>query len=343
VVEAKQVFGQAFFKAVLDTAVEGIVVIDSRGDIELFNRAAQKMFGYSAREVLGKNISILMPEPYRSAHDGYIGRYIATGKAKIIGVGREAVGMRKNKSIFPIELAVSEVKVGSARRFVGLVKDITEKKRLEKEVLDVSEREQRRIGQELHDGVCQELAGIAFQVQSVKQKLESSGVADKEEMSQVVELLQSAMRRARGLSHGLYPVDPSPAGLRLALQQLAAVTTDTAGISCVFDCEHPVEFHDASVATHLYRIAQEAVRDAVRHGRARHIRIRLSSPRGNLVSLCVSDDGIDLAQDGRMRTDMVLRLMEHRASVIGAKLQVHSNPGEGVSVLCELNCNHGHK
>jgi len=119
-------------RAILDTAVEGIITIDERGTVESMNRAAEKLFGYDAPEVMGRNVSMLMPSPYREAHDGYLERYIQTGHARIIGIGREVVGLRKDGSQFPMELSVSEVRLAKRRLFTGFVRDITERKEAEK-------------------------------------------------------------------------------------------------------------------------------------------------------------------------------------------------------------------
>ncbi len=119
-------------RAILDTAVEGIITIDERGIIESMNRAAEKLFGYSSEEIVGRNVSTLMPSPYREAHDGYIEKYVRTGHAKIIGIGREVIGLRKNGEVFPMDLAVSEVRLANRRLFTGFVRDITERKEAEK-------------------------------------------------------------------------------------------------------------------------------------------------------------------------------------------------------------------
>src|SRR5205085_10876439 len=134
-------------------------------------RAAQKMFGYTPAEVVGKNVTVLMPQPYKSEHDGYLNNYHKTGRKKIIGIGREVAAVKKDGTIFPIDLAVSEVRVGNDVTYTGIIRDITERKQLEKEILEISEREQRRIGQDLHDGLCQQLTGIAFLMQALQQKL----------------------------------------------------------------------------------------------------------------------------------------------------------------------------
>ena len=122
---------EAQIRAIVENVVDGIVTIDENGIIELFNPTAEKIFGYEANEVIGKNVSLLMPQPYQSEHDGYLKAYQKTGEAKIIGLKREVWGMRKDRSVFPMELAVNEFYIGGRRAYTGVVQDITEKKQVQ--------------------------------------------------------------------------------------------------------------------------------------------------------------------------------------------------------------------
>jgi two-component system sensor kinase FixL len=117
--------------AVLDTAVDAIISIDPDCRVRLFNRAAERIFGYTADEVLGRNVNFLMPEPYAAEHDGYVANYLATGRKKIIGIGREVVARRKDGSTFPADLAVGEDPGNPVHRFVGFIRDISDRKRSE--------------------------------------------------------------------------------------------------------------------------------------------------------------------------------------------------------------------
>ncbi len=125
-------------QAILEAAADGIITIDEQGIVRSVNRAAEQIFGYDAMEMIGRNVSVLMPEPFRSEHDSYVGSYLRTGKARIIGIGREAAGRRKDGTLFPIELAVSEVDLGGGRLFTGIVRDISERKRAEAELKQVN-------------------------------------------------------------------------------------------------------------------------------------------------------------------------------------------------------------
>jgi PAS domain S-box-containing protein len=126
-------------RAILEAAVEGIITIDERGVMESVNPAAEELFGYKAADVIGKNVSLLMPSPYREEHDSYLANYLRTGHARIIGIGREVVGQRKDGSVFPMDLAVSEVKLADKRLFTGFVRDITERKRAEEKLAELAQ------------------------------------------------------------------------------------------------------------------------------------------------------------------------------------------------------------
>src|SRR5215204_6005610 len=118
-------------RSVVNHVIDGIITIDEFGMVTTFNPAAERLFGYPALQVIGQNVRMLMPEPYHGQHDGYIGNYKATGKAKIIGIGREVTGRRMDGTTFPMELAISEFRLGTSRYFTGIVRDITERKRAE--------------------------------------------------------------------------------------------------------------------------------------------------------------------------------------------------------------------
>jgi PAS domain S-box-containing protein len=122
---------EARWRAIVDSAVDGIVVIDAHGRVEAFNRAAERLFGYTSHEVLGRNVDMLMPSPYREEHDTYLSRYLATGRAKIIGIGREVQGLRKDGTTFPLHLSVGEITIQGERKFTGILHDLSARVRME--------------------------------------------------------------------------------------------------------------------------------------------------------------------------------------------------------------------
>ena len=144
---------EAKAKSILEAAVDGIVIISSQGVIESFNPAAEKIFGYTAGEVIGQNVNILMPQPHRGRHDQYIQSYLQTGQKKIIGIGRETMAQRKDGTTFPIELSVSEVKLGTRSIFTGIIRDITDR-RQSALALKASEERFRLLVETMHDGLA---------------------------------------------------------------------------------------------------------------------------------------------------------------------------------------------
>lgn len=320
-------------RAILETAVEGIITIDERGVMESFNPSAEKIFGYSSSEAIGQNVKLLMPEPFRHEHDGYLENYHRTGHAKIIGIGREVIGRRKNGTIFPMDLSVSEVRLAGRRMFTGFVRDITERKQLEKEIIEISNREQQRIGQDLHDGLCQELAGIELMCQVLEQKLETKSKAEAKQVGEIAQHIREATSHTRKLARGLSPVELEANGFMSALHELVAHIQKLFRIECRFECSTPVLIRDNVAATHLYRITQESVNNAVKHGKAKRVTISLK-PAGERIVLTVADDGLGFSNEIKKSSGMGLHIMKYRAGVVGATLEVRSTAGAGTTVTC---------
>jgi PAS domain S-box-containing protein len=329
---------EARAQAILETTVDGIITIDAEGAIESFNQAAEEIFGYDADEVIGENVKMLMPSPHHEQHDEYLHSYHETGRRKIIGVGREVTGRRKDGSTFPMDLAVSEVELGDRTIFTGIVRDISERRRLEKEILSVSEQERRRIGQDLHDGLGQMLTGIGLLSQDLARQLDEEGHERAEDMAEITEHVKEADQYARDLSHGLIPVDVEggqPSALPEALRRLADNAERLFSVDCSFrEVDATIVLED-TVATHLYRIAQEAVNNAVRHGEADRLRIILAAGEEHL-RLQVRDDGSGFEEADVTDAGMGVRIMNYRARIIGGTLDINSALGEGTVVTCTV-------
>jgi signal transduction histidine kinase len=230
---------------------------------------------------------------------------------------------------------------GHVRHVIATGIDITESKRLEKAILEISAREEHRIGQDLHDGLGQHLTGIAFMSKVLEQKLADSSHAEAAAAAKIVRLVNEAIHKTRELSRGLLPVVSDARGLMSALEQYSLEVHDLFGLACRFECDHPVLIYDEKVADHLYRIAQEAVNNAIKHGHGTNILITLCAD-GDGVALSIRDDGAGLPEDVRNSTGMGLHIMNYRAKMIGATLQVQrcSDRGQdghaGTVVTCKL-------
>lgn len=321
--------------SILETTVDGIITIDDDGIVRSFNAAAEEIFGYAESEVIGKNVKVLMPAPYREEHDGYMRSYHETGRRRIIGIGREVTGRRKDGSTFPMDLAVSEVRSGSLHAFTGIVRDISERRRLEKEILDISEQERRRIGQDLHDGLGQMLTGIGLLSQNLTRQLKKDESRHVEEAEEITDLIKEADQYARDLARGLTPVDLEASGLSEALRRLSDNAERLFGVDCTFDEAGTGLVHNATAATHMYRIAQEAVSNAVRHGSAGRIKIAFASG-SEQIRLRIQDDGVGFAPDHIDGPGMGVHIMNYRARIIGGTLEISSKPSSGTTVTCTL-------
>jgi len=321
-------------RAILETAVEGIITIDERGVVESLNPAACRIFGYSPEEVVGRNVSMLMPSPDREQHDGYIANYLRTGQAKIIGIGREVVGQRKDGTLFPMELSIGEVRLGERRLFTGFVRDISERRELEQAVATAAEQERTRIARELHDGLGQQLGGLLFLMNGLHRDLQSANAPQEETAGQLSKELSTALTQARSLAHELYSVPPDPEGLVEALENLAERVATERGVACEFTGEASMLVHNQAVASHLYRLSQEATHNALKHSRATRIDIELVRQPGQ-VELRVRDNGIGLPAQPDS-PGLGLRTMQQRARLIGGRLKVHTNASGGVEVVCSV-------
>ncbi len=224
---------------------------------------------------------------------------------------------------------------GRVAHWLVILRDITERKRLEKEILEISDRERRRIGQDLHDGLCQQLAGIELMSQVVAQKLAAKSKADSARVSRIAKYVREAISQTRLLARGLSPVMLDSEGLMSALQELVFNTGKMFGVACAFECNPAVLVPDHAVATHLYRIAQEAASNAIKHGKAKQITIRLKAA-GEKYVLSVEDDGIGLPKNISDNKGTGLRIMEYRAGMVGGALMVERNLNRGTSVVCSV-------
>lgn len=215
-----------------------------------------------------------------------------------------------------------------------LLRDITRREQLENEILAISEREQRRIGQDLHDGVCQQLTGTALLSRSLQMKLAAKNTAEADEATRITALLNDAIEQVRRVTRGLHPVVDEPVGLMQALRELANTIQGLGTLACRFECPTPVPVPDPTTATHLYRIAQEAVQNAIRHAHATTIVIGLTCDDRSVV-LSVVDDGQGVQRPPSHR-GMGLAIMDYRARTIGGHLKIGPGPQRGTAVTCIL-------
>jgi signal transduction histidine kinase len=221
------------------------------------------------------------------------------------------------------------------RRTASLRDEMAERQRLEGEILEISENERRAIGRDLHDSLGQHLTGAALAGQVLEEKLAAKSLAETGDARHLVGLIEEAIELTRQLARGLHPVEMQADGLMNGLRDLAAITTDRFKVPCSFACEPPVLIDDSTVSSHLYRIAQEAVTNAVKHSNAKNISLALIRT-GNGIRLTIEDDGVGVP-DPLPRTDgMGLRILAHRANIISGTFDISRRESGGTKVSCDV-------
>jgi PAS domain S-box-containing protein len=298
--------------------------------IQFWSKGAAQLYGYVSSEVLGiapralfKDASTPWQQMEAELHErglweGEFDRVTKAGRAVVVSSRLQLVSARGARTVI-----------------LETDRDITERRRLQQEVLEILGAEQRRIGQDLHDGLCQHLAGIEFRAAVIASQLEVAPEAQRE-IVKIGELIREGARQARMLSRGLSPVSLEAEGLMSALKELAQSAGDLFGTCCRFECAKLVAVPDNVVATHLYRIAQEAISNAARHGRAKRIVVALEKTIEG-IQLSIRDDGCGFRVSPSRARGMGLHTMRYRAELIGATLTIDVGKGSGARVTCLLS------
>ena len=213
--------------------------------------------------------------------------------------------------------------------------DISTRKSLERQIAEVSDREQRRLGEDLHDGLCQHLVSVAFAARKLAAKLAEQSKLEAEEATQIAELLGESIAQARAVARGLYLVPLEAGGLRSALEEFVMQVQSRHRLSCQFVERVSVPIVGEMVVTNLFRIAQEAVNNAIKHAQASQIAVTLSADREQIM-LTIEDDGTGFQPGSEQSRGMGLHLMNYRARMLGAALHIEPRPGGGTVVSCSV-------
>ncbi len=340
-------------QAILDNMVDAVITMNAQGAIQSFNAAAIRMFGYTVSEVMGQNVKLLMPPPHHGKHDGYLKHHAETSEARVMGYTRELIGKRKDGSLFPISLAVSQISRAGQTTYIGLISDITERTRIETalretarelravsgRVLEVQEAERRRLAIELHDELGQSLTAIKINLQAHARFKDQSPM---ETNAENIRIVDDALQQVRRLALALRPSMLDDLGLSAALQWIAKQTSERSGFAVTFHAERLEVRLAPEIETACYRIVQEALTNVSRYAQATQVAIDFYQDGESLV-LNVKDNGLGfdvtaMRERAKAGGSIGVMGMHERAALLGGHLKIESQPGQGckVTLRCPL-------
>ena len=317
------------FEALFENSPLPIISLDREARVLLWNPAAEELFGWAAADVLGQEAPFL-PKENRAHYE----RELRAALCSAESTHWETKRQRRDGVVLDVEVWRAPLfnRQHEVVASMALLMNVTERKFLDHAMLEATERESRRIGQELHDHLCQHLLGAAFSVKAVaaSQPADSPIAAKLDELAR---LINSSVQQARDVARGLNPVELDSAGLMAALQELTE--RPRSGLTCRLECERTVLLPDAAAALHAYRIAQEAVANAVQHSGGTEIVVRLMEDAQN-VHLQITDNGSGIRRAGPASSGFGLEMMKHRARAMGGKVSVDTLKSGGTSVTCTI-------
>ena len=321
------------YENLFENANDMVYTHDLKGRITSINQVGEQLLRRRREGILGKNLLKFVAVDHHEAVNQWleeVAREVEPAPVEWDFINAEGQRLKLEINARLVKLVGREMEVECVAR------DITERKGLEREILEISSREQRRIGHDLHDGVCQQLAAIAYRLDILGEQLQEKAVPESAEAERIGVLLNQAVQQTRGVARGLFPVRLDESGLESALEELAANTSNLFRIQCQFSSVKPFPFVEPAVSLHLYYIAQEAVSNAAKHGKASNVIIAVTRVRDHFT-LCIQDNGSGFQMPGTGATGMGVRIMRYRARMIGSILDLKSMPNQGTQVTVQFN------
>lgn len=320
----------------LDSAMDAIITVDGEQRIVLYNRAAEKIFGWPSEQALGERLDKLMPERFRGGHAGHIGRFAATGTtSRRMGDGTVLYGLRAGGEEFPMEASISQLKTADGLLFTVIVRDVTERARAREELSAFAseahallEREKTRIARELHDELAQSLTALKMDTIWVRDKLAADTPAASAKLGDMLGMLDITVAATRRIAADLRPLMLDDLGLVPAIEWLAQNFRQRTGVTCTLKVEEEVELPEP-YATAVFRIVQESLANVAKHAGASKVEVGIERVPGAVV-LQVRDNGCGFVP-GAPRKPYSLGLMglRERTQLLKGTIRIDSQPGQG--------------
>jgi PAS domain S-box-containing protein len=326
----------AFANAVLAASGAIMVVSDREGVIVRTNPACERVAGYSSEELRGSNFWKLFFS-FSKLEEKAARAKVLRMPLEDVPVAQESLLQAKDGKRRLISWSITTLPndSGEGEFIIASGMDITEHRRLEQEILQVSDLEQRRIGQDLHDGLGQEITAMSFLNSTLRNSLKAKGLPEADTAERLAEMLKNAGKDVRKISHGLQPVAADPESLVTSIRNLVTGAHLANGVKCLFRAESAMAMHNHGAANHLYRIAQEAMQNALRHGKPKELVISLTRVSERVI-LEVRDDGRGIAPQPGKSHGIGLSTMKYRAGVMNGVLEIIQPPEGGTLVRCTV-------
>jgi PAS domain S-box-containing protein len=313
---------------------EGVVVIDIDNMIRMANPAFERMFGFAPGTAVETSIDDLVAQPSGMRRGRLDPQLLGGGGDATRPTPVEFKCRRRDGSTFDAAFVATLTHVDGETHRLAVITDVTERRRLEREILEIAGREQLRIGSDLHDGLGQDLTGVALMLRSVVAQLRKENSSARTDLEDIIGLVNGAIESTRAMARGLAPVGADRGGLIAGLQSMAVRGMERYGVRAQFNTslKEPLTLDDGA-ATHLYRIAQEAFTNAIRHGRVTQVTIELATAEGTL-NLSIEDNGRGFDERNPTSNGMGMKLMRYRAQMLGGDVTIANTKAGGVIVRC---------
>ncbi|MBI5277170.1 MAG: PAS domain-containing sensor histidine kinase [Burkholderiales bacterium] len=341
--EQEQARLAARLSGLLDSAMDAIITVDESQRIILYNRAAEKIFGYSPLQVMGRPLAMLLPQRYRAGHKELVQRFGATGTtSRRMGGTSVIYGQRSTGEEFPMDASISQLESAEGKLFTVILRDVTERVRAQQELAafaaeasGVREQEKSRIARELHDELAQTLTAIKMDTLWLKDNLSADPQAFDEKVAEMLAMLDQAVASTRRIAADLRPLVLDDLGLMPAIEWLVQTFTQRTGIVCELEADEDLELREP-YATAVFRMIQESLANVGKHAKASRVDVRVDR-RGDDLVLSVQDDGIGFRlDDPRKPQSLGLVGLRERALLLRGEVQVASQPGMGTRIEARI-------
>ncbi len=341
--EQEQVRTAARLAGLLESAMDGIITVDEAQHIVMYNRSAEKIFGWSGAEVIGQPLSMLMPQRFAGSHEEHVRRFGTRGvTSRRMGDGTVIHGKRKGGEEFPLDASISQLDASEGKLFSVILRDVTERVRAQEELAafaaeasNIREQEKTRVARELHDELAQSLTALKMDAMWLRRNLGSDAAALGAKLDDMLSTLDGSVASTRRIAADLRPLMLDDLGLVPAIEWLAQNFTQRSGVACTLEMDENLELAEP-YATGVFRIVQESLANVAKHAAASKVVVGVSATAEE-VRLWVTDDGVGFHTDApRKQNSLGLAGLRERAQLLKGAVTIDSGPGLGTRIAARL-------